>query len=303
MPSIANFQVSEIPTIANIVEMVFLAVLGCYGLVTTIEPFMGNCVTRSLSTQPSVWSENSTVIMGGNPFYLGPNNVVGNCAITRSVYLLGLNPVECSYARRLFLSLFLAVIVGYERQQTREDGVRVPRSESVQTMALIAVGCCCYTICSGYGFQRSPVAWDSSRVSACIPKAIGFLGAGLVWKGANKDGGFQIKGLTSAASAWIVAAVGVAVGGELYFAAIFTTVWSLLLLRYGPQDVIDGRVAGTDSTSGYNMQRNNSNDTFQNYKSLNSNVASSEVNGIDIAISTIFSGISEGKQKSFEKYQ
>lgn len=71
------------------------------------------------------------------------------------------------------------------------------------------------------------MAWDASRVSAAIPTGVGFLGAGLIWKGtaqADLDAArpvTTIRGLTTAASVWLSAALGVAAGGGMVFVCIF----------------------------------------------------------------------------------
>jgi len=78
--------------------------------------------------------------------------------------------------------------------------------------------------------------WDGSRVAAAIPSGVGFLGAGIIWKQENKDGeGHTVSGLTTAASIWLSAAVGIACSGELYFAGTFSVAVMLLLLRFGPR--------------------------------------------------------------------
>jgi uncharacterized membrane protein YhiD involved in acid resistance len=84
------------------------------------------------------------------------------------------------------------------------------------------------------------MTWDASRVSAAIPSGVGFLGAGLIFKKEqhNSDGSDStpmVHGLTTAASLWLSAAVGIACGGELYFAASFGTATMILLLRFGPR--------------------------------------------------------------------
>lgn len=82
--------------------------------------------------------------------------------------------------------------------------------------------------------------WDGSRVAAAIPSGVGFLGAGIIWKQENKDGdGHTVSGLTTAASIWLSAAVGIACSGELYFAATFSVAVMLLLLRFGPRTPSD----------------------------------------------------------------
>jgi uncharacterized membrane protein YhiD involved in acid resistance len=81
--------------------------------------------------------------------------------------------------------------------------------------------------------------WDSSRVSAAIPSGVGFLGAGLIFKKEEKnesgENNHVVHGLTTAASLWLSAAVGIACGGELYFPASFVVALMMLMLRFAPR--------------------------------------------------------------------
>lgn len=84
------------------------------------------------------------------------------------------------------------------------------------------------------------MGWDASRIAAAIPSGVGFLGAGLIFKDSqqNKKTGYTshvVHGLTTSASLWIAAAVGVACAGELYFCATFSVALILTLLRFGPR--------------------------------------------------------------------
>ena len=82
------------------------------------------------------------------------------------------------------------------------------------------------------------MAWDSSRVAAAIPSGVGFLGAGLIWKASSKTNrGEQqhVHGITTAASTWASAAIGVAAGGAMYFVAFFSVLTLLFVLRFGPR--------------------------------------------------------------------
>jgi len=73
-------------------------------------------------------------------------------------------------------------------------------------------------------------------VAAAIPSGVGFLGAAVIWKQVNKEeDGHTVHGLTTAASVWLSAAVGIACSGELYFAATFSVAIMLLMLRFGPR--------------------------------------------------------------------
>ena len=78
-------------------------------------------------------------------------------------------------------------------------------------------------------------------MSAAVPSGVGFLGAGLIVKDIFKDDDGEmthsIKGINTAASIWLSAAIGVACGGGLYFVATFTSALILMLLRFGPRQM------------------------------------------------------------------
>jgi uncharacterized membrane protein YhiD involved in acid resistance len=75
--------------------------------------------------------------------------------------------------------------------------------------------------------------------SAAIPSGVGFLGAGLIWKGSLSDGNggevHQVHGITTAASVWLAAAVGVGAGGALYAVTAYSTALITIVLRFGPR--------------------------------------------------------------------
>jgi putative Mg2+ transporter-C (MgtC) family protein len=107
-------------------------------------------------------------------------------------------------------------------------------------MSLVSLGSCLFTITSTFAFLDGPMSWDASRIAAAIPSGVGFLGAGLIFKKEQEhsdgsDSTPMVHGLTTAASLWLSAAVGIACGGELYFAASFGTATMMLLLRFGPR--------------------------------------------------------------------
>ena len=116
----------------------------------------------------------------------------------------------------------LGGVVGLERE-------RVEPAAGLRTHALVAVGSALLMIVSMFGFSdaiRAPeIVLDPSRVAAQIVSGIGFLGAGVII--------FRreiIRGLTTAASVWVVAAIGMATGGGLFAAALASTVLSLAIL-------------------------------------------------------------------------
>ena len=93
-------------------------------------------------------------------------------------------------------------IVGYERREA-------DRPAGIRTMSLVSLGACLFSINSAFAFLDGPMSWDSSRIAAAIPSGVGFLGAGLIFKEAEKnktsgDTTHVVHGLTTAASLWIV---------------------------------------------------------------------------------------------------
>eukprot|EP00587_Corethron_hystrix_P012883 CAMPEP_0113302060 /NCGR_PEP_ID=MMETSP0010_2-20120614/3032_1 /TAXON_ID=216773 ORGANISM="Corethron hystrix, Strain 308" /NCGR_SAMPLE_ID=MMETSP0010_2 /ASSEMBLY_ACC=CAM_ASM_000155 /LENGTH=163 /DNA_ID=CAMNT_0000155791 /DNA_START=339 /DNA_END=830 /DNA_ORIENTATION=- /assembly_acc=CAM_ASM_000155 len=130
-------------------------------------------------------------------------------------------------------------------------------------MSLVSLGSSLFTICSGNAFLDYPLEWDASRISAAIPSGVGFLGAGLIWKQTHTDEETGeatqiVKGLTTAASVWLSAAVGIACGGGLYFASIFGTSLMLLMLRFGP------RVRDIDDSDSEDSSVHNRNSDLEN---------------------------------------
>ena len=154
------------------------------------------------------------------------------CRQRRFRMLLWLTPEECQFGRSLVAATVFGGVIGWERRQA-------DRPAGIRTMSLVSLGSCLFTINSAFAFLNGPMGWDASRVSAAIPSGVGFLGAGLIFKKEEKDNKGEsshvVTGLTTAASLWLSAAVGIACGGELYFAASFGTAIMMLLLRFGPR--------------------------------------------------------------------
>jgi putative Mg2+ transporter-C (MgtC) family protein len=122
---------------------------------------------------------------------------------------------------RLVIAALLGSLVGFERE-------RLLWAAGLRTHMLVSVGSCLIMIVSAFGFSSvlgPHVILDPSRVAAQVVTGVGFLGAGSIIL-RNE----VVKGLTTAASLWAVAAVGLAVGGGLYLAAIATTVIVLVIL-------------------------------------------------------------------------
>jgi len=163
--------------------------------------------------------------------YENPDYDSDPCRYFRTPYLLFLTVDECNFLRRLLLSVVLGGAIGYERRSS-------DRPAGIRTMGLVSLGSCSFTISSIAAFKSSTMGWDASRVSAAIPSGVGFIGAGLIWKGKIGIGDnevHQVHGLTTAASVWLSAAAGVGAGGAEYFVSTYAVVLVLMVLRFGPK--------------------------------------------------------------------
>jgi len=123
---------------------------------------------------------------------------------------------------RLTLSLVLSGFIGFERQIHRCNA-------GLRTHILVCIGSCLIMLTSLYVFDiyKNETPMDPSRIAAGVITGIGFLGAGNIIR--EKAG---IKGLTTAASLWVAAAIGLAAGCGFYSAAIFTTALTLIVLFF-----------------------------------------------------------------------
>ena len=121
-------------------------------------------------------------------------------------------------AGKITLAALLGAVVGLEREwRGRPAGLR--------TNIMIAVSSCLFTILSIEGFPMRGSTQDSARIAAQIVTGVGFLGAGALLQTKK-----HVRGLTTAATIWLMAAIGMAVGANAYFVAVFTTILSTILL-------------------------------------------------------------------------
>lgn len=119
---------------------------------------------------------------------------------------------------RLLLSVLWGGLVGIEREYRS-------KSAGFRTMIMISMGACAFTMASQYlGGTANP-----DRVASNIVTGIGFLGAGVIFRGHNR-----ISGITTAATIWGVAAVGMGIGCGFYFAAACASIMILLVLALLP---------------------------------------------------------------------
>jgi len=116
---------------------------------------------------------------------------------------------------RLLLAAALGAIIGYQRE-------RAGKPAGLRTHVLICVGAALFTVASIFGFTTA----DQARVAAGIVTGIGFLGAGAILHG----GGGMVAGLTTAASIWAVASIGLAAGTGLYLLSAAATAIILVVL-------------------------------------------------------------------------
>lgn len=124
---------------------------------------------------------------------------------------------------RVLLAAMFGAFIGLERE--RKDW-----AAGLRTHMMVSVGSCLIMIVSSFGFSdilgAPNVNLDPSRIAAQVVSGIGFLGAGAILF--SKQG--TIRGLTTAAGLWTVAAIGLATGSGLYFAAGSTTLLAIVIL-------------------------------------------------------------------------
>jgi putative Mg2+ transporter-C (MgtC) family protein len=125
---------------------------------------------------------------------------------------------------RLSLAAALGGAIGFERElRDREAGLR--------THLLVCLGSALFTIVSAYGFREfltsgdQVIRADPTRIAAQIVTGIGFLGAGAIIRQ-----GLTVRGLTTAATLWVSAAIGIAAGAGYYSGAVLATIVTLVAL-------------------------------------------------------------------------
>jgi len=117
---------------------------------------------------------------------------------------------------RLALAGVLGALLGYEREAHH-------RGAGLRTYILVSLGACLFTLVSILGFPGS----EESRVAAQIVTGIGFIGAGTIIQAQA-----GVRGVTTAAGIWAIAAVGMAAGTGLYLLAIVTALGAYLVLQF-----------------------------------------------------------------------
>jgi putative Mg2+ transporter-C (MgtC) family protein len=130
--------------------------------------------------------------------------------------------LELEFIGRLILAALVGGAIGYERQAHN-------KSAGLRTHMLVSVGSCLIMILSIQMFRdvEGLTNADPARLAAQVVSGIGFLGAGSIIKE-----GPTVNGLTTAASLWVVAGLGLAVGSGYYIIAIATTILCFLTLTF-----------------------------------------------------------------------
>jgi len=125
--------------------------------------------------------------------------------------------------RYLAVAFVLSSAIGLEREIRQ-------RSAGLKTHVLVGVGAAVFTLAGALGFGAIDGSWDPTRVAAQVASGIGFIGAGLIF--VRGDG---VKGLTTAATIWLTAAIGMAAGAGLVLLAVAATIVHLVVtLGYTP---------------------------------------------------------------------
>jgi putative Mg2+ transporter-C (MgtC) family protein len=121
---------------------------------------------------------------------------------------------------RLLLAAGLGALIGWQREKAH-------RPAGLRTHTLIAIGAALFTIASIYGF----IGGTPTQVAAGVVTGVGFIGAGAILHHTR-----TVEGLTTAASVWVVAAIGLAVGTGMYLFAIISTIIVFLVLLFHPHE-------------------------------------------------------------------
>lgn len=171
---------------------------------------------------------------------------------------------------RIFIAAFLGSLIGMERERKK-------RAAGFRTHIIVSVSSCLIMLIAIDGFENfyGDKNWDATKFAGQVISGIGFLGAGTILQ--KKD---VVTGLTTAATLWLSAAIGLGVGIGYYEGAIFATIICLITLvnLKGLSDYINKRI-----TKSYTMTFNDSNFDSISFKEFTSKEAVEvrELNVID----------------------
>jgi putative Mg2+ transporter-C (MgtC) family protein len=121
---------------------------------------------------------------------------------------------------RFLLAVALGAAIGFQRE-------RAGKAAGMRTLILVSSGAALFTLVSVYGFGDEGV--DISRVAAGVVVGVGFIGAGVILRGQREE---EVAGLTTAATIWVTAGIGLAAGAGMYLPSVIATavILGILLL-------------------------------------------------------------------------
>jgi putative Mg2+ transporter-C (MgtC) family protein len=126
---------------------------------------------------------------------------------------------------RLFLAVILGAIIGYEREITHKPA-------GFRTHIFVSMGACLFTISSFFLIPENQINnIDTTRIASGIVAGISFIGAGSII--ATKG---DVKGLTTAANLWVMAAIGLMVGLGSYILPIISSIIVFFILKLGRKE-------------------------------------------------------------------
>ncbi|HEC89437.1 MAG: MgtC/SapB family protein [Thermoplasmata archaeon] len=133
-----------------------------------------------------------------------------------------INWTDVEMVIRLLIAVSLGTIIGFEREiEHKPAGLR--------THIFVSMGACLFTISSFYLLKDSSIAtFDATRIAAGIVTGISFIGAGSIIAAKG-----NVMGITTAASLWVTAAIGLMVGFGNYLLPIVATIIAFIVLRLG----------------------------------------------------------------------
>ncbi len=119
---------------------------------------------------------------------------------------------------RLLLAVGLGAGIGFQRE-------RAGKAAGMRTLILVSAGAALFTVVSIFGFGTEGV--DISRVAAGVVVGVGFIGAGVILRGQREE---EVAGLTTAATIWVTAGIGLTAGAGMYLVAVIAAVVILGIL-------------------------------------------------------------------------
>lgn len=128
--------------------------------------------------------------------------------------------INWEFILRLFLALLFGGVIGYERESEHKPA-------GLRTNLLVCLGSCLVVLFELFYHQKNPGISDHLRMAAQVLTGIGFLGAGTIIQTRS-----HVKGLTTAATIWVTATIGMAVGGGFYYVSGIAVIVVLLSLRF-----------------------------------------------------------------------